>query len=89
MLRRTRIFEPASEVLQDWKSFATFYIMWKRRRWQQLAGVFALFFVLFNYPILTIFDRGGQLWGFSRLYGLIFALWLAMIGLMAWLVERK
>jgi hypothetical protein len=63
--------------------------MWRNLRWKKLGGLFAIFFLLFNYPLLTIFQRNGLIWGIPRTYFALFSLWLLMIVLMAWLVESR
>ena len=39
--------------------------------------------VLFNYPVLALFNVGGTLFGVPVLYVYIFAAWTALIALMA------
>lgn len=63
--------------------------MWRNLRWKKLLGVFALFVLLFNYPLLTIFQREGLVWGMPRIYVSLFSLWLLMIIVLAWLIERR
>jgi hypothetical protein len=48
-----------------------------------LAGV-----LLFNYPVLMLFDRAEMFAGFPLLYIFVFAAWAALIALMAWIAER-
>jgi hypothetical protein len=43
--------------------------------------------VLFNYPILALFNVQGVLFGVPVLYAYIFIAWAALIGLMAYLAE--
>ena len=43
--------------------------------------------VLFNYPILALFNVSGTLFGVPVLYAYIFIAWSALIGLMAWVAE--
>jgi hypothetical protein len=45
--------------------------------------------VLFNYPILSLFNQAGSLFGIPLLYVYIFAAWAGVIGLVAWIVERR
>ncbi|MEJ2639467.1 MAG: hypothetical protein P8010_07835 [Desulfosarcinaceae bacterium] len=44
-----------------------------------LMGLFFLGWVLFNYPILTLFNRRVALFGIPLLYLYLFALWTAII----------
>lgn len=48
-----------------------------------------MFFLLFNYPLITIFQGEGLVWGIPRIYFALFSLWLLMILLMAWLMESR
>ena len=43
--------------------------------------------VLFNYPILALFNVPGTFFGVPVLYAYIFIAWIALIGLMAWVAE--
>ena len=43
--------------------------------------------VLFNYPVLALFNVSGTLFGVPVLYAYIFIAWMALIGLMAWVCE--
>jgi len=43
--------------------------------------------VLFNYPVLALFNVSGTLFGVPVLYAYIFIAWTALIGLMAWIAE--
>ncbi len=56
---------------------------------QRLAALFLLGCVLFNYPLLAIFGRGGQLFGMPALYVWLMGSWLVLIALMAWVLERR
>ena len=56
---------------------------------QRLIGLCLLGFVLFNYPILALFNVPGSLFGVPLLYAWIFLSWAVLIALMAWVVEKK
>jgi hypothetical protein len=45
-------------------------------------------FLLFNYPILALFNVPGTLLGIPVLYAYVFSVWALLIALMAFLVER-
>ena len=55
---------------------------------QRLVALFLLGALLFNYPLLALFNRGGEVMGIPILYAYIFGVWLALIGLMALAAER-
>ena len=44
--------------------------------------------VLFNFPVLALFNVGGTVFGVPVLYAYIFAAWALLIALMALLAER-
>jgi hypothetical protein len=44
--------------------------------------------LLFNYPVLALFNRPGAVFGVPLLYAWIFGAWIALIALMAWAAER-
>jgi len=45
--------------------------------------------VLFNFPVLALFNVPGALFGVPLLYAYIFLAWALLIALMAWVVERR
>ncbi|AUM00343.1 hypothetical protein C3497_08840 [Zoogloeaceae bacteirum Par-f-2] len=55
---------------------------------QRLVVVFLAGVLLLNYPVLTLFDRPEMAFGFPLLYVFVFAVWAALIGLIAWIAER-
>jgi hypothetical protein len=56
---------------------------------QRLAALFLLGCLLFNYPLLSLFARQGEIFGIPLLYAYVFSAWAALIGLMALVVERR
>jgi hypothetical protein len=44
--------------------------------------------ILFNFPILALFNVPESLFGVPVLYAYIFLAWALLIGLMAWVVEK-
>jgi hypothetical protein len=55
----------------------------------QWIGLFLLGGVLFNFPIMTLFNRSGMLLGIPLLYLYIFATWLALIIAIALLARTR
>jgi hypothetical protein len=45
--------------------------------------------LLFNYPILALFNVSGMVFGVPVLYVYMFIAWAALIAAMAWLAESK
>jgi hypothetical protein len=56
---------------------------------QRLAALFFLGVLLFNFPLLQLFARGGMVLGLPLLYCYVFCAWAALIGLMALVLERR
>ena len=55
---------------------------------QRLVAIFLMGCVLFNYPVLSLFSRHGEVSGIPVLYAYVFATWIGLIALMAWVIER-
>ena len=58
------------------------------RRGQRLAGLFLLGVLLFNYPLLALFNVRATVFGVPLLYAYLFAAWGLLIGLVALVMER-
>ena len=56
---------------------------------QRLVALCLLGFLLFNYPILALFNRASTWFGIPVLYAYIFLAWGALIALMAWVIEGR
>ncbi len=50
-----------------------------RLKHRRLAGVFLLGWVLFNYPVLSLFNRHTTLLGIPLLYAYVFGAWTLVI----------
>jgi hypothetical protein len=48
---------------------------------RRLAGVFLLGWVLFNYPVFSLFNRNTVLLGIPLFYAYVFGAWMLIIGL--------
>jgi hypothetical protein len=59
------------------------------RTGERLVALALLGFLLFNYPVLSLFDTGGQVLGIPVLYAYLFASWGLLIALMALVVRRR
>ena len=59
------------------------------RKRQQLVGLFLLGCLLFNYPLITLFDRPVLLLGVPLLYAYLFGAWALVIALVAVIAERR
>ena len=58
---------------------------------ERLIAIFCLGLVLFSPLVIDVFDRGPQVrvFGTPLLYFYLFAAWAVMIGLLAWVLERR
>jgi len=59
------------------------------RKGQRMVALCMLGCVLFNFPVLALFNVPGTLLGVPLLYAYIFLAWVLLIALMAWVVERR
>ncbi len=59
------------------------------RRGQRFMALCMLGVLLFNYPILALFNISGVVFGIPVLYAYIFGAWAGLIALMAWLAESS
>jgi hypothetical protein len=58
------------------------------RRAQQLIGLFLLGCLLFNYPLLALFNVRASVLGIPLLYAYLFSAWTILIVLVAVIMER-
>ncbi|TAK87244.1 MAG: hypothetical protein EPO20_05425 [Betaproteobacteria bacterium] len=56
---------------------------------QRLIALCLLGFLLFNYPVLALFNLPQTVFGIPVLYAYIFCAWALLIGAMAWVVEKR
>ena len=56
---------------------------------QRLVALFLLGALLFNYPLLALFNRAAEVFGIPVLYAYIFLSWASLIGLLAMVIERS
>ena len=59
------------------------------RKGQRMIALCMLGCVLFNFPVLALFNVPGALFGVPLIYAYIFVAWALLIALMAWAVERR
>jgi hypothetical protein len=55
---------------------------------QRLAALFAAGWLAFNFPLLGIWDRDASVFGIPLFPAALFLLWLALIAVLAWWMER-
>ena len=58
-------------------------------RGQRLAALALLGVLLFNYPLLAVFNAQRTLFGIPVLYAYFFLAWAGLIALMALVIERR
>jgi hypothetical protein len=56
---------------------------------QRLAAAFLLGWLLFNYPVLALFNKAAAVLGVPVLFAYIFFAWLGFICLIAFIVEGR
>ena len=56
---------------------------------ERLVALSVLGFLLFNYPLLALFNRPGMLFGIPVLYVYIFAVWCLLIAAIASVAEGR
>jgi hypothetical protein len=56
---------------------------------QRLVAVFLLGLLLLNYPILHLLEKHGDILGIPVLFAYVFAVWAALIALMALILEKR
>jgi hypothetical protein len=54
----------------------------------RLVAVFLLGVLLFNYPLLALFNRVAETAGIPLLYAYVFGAWAFLVALLALVVER-
>jgi len=70
------------------RAAATGELMDDKGREQRFVALCMLGVVLFNFPVLALFNVGGSIVGIPVLYAYIFAAWALVIALLCWLAER-
>lgn len=55
---------------------------------QRLVALCMLGLLLFNYPILALFNKATLVLGIPLIYAYIFAAWALLVAAMAWVAER-
>ena len=60
-----------------------------RRKGERLVAVALLGFLIFNYPLLSLFSTEERVLGVPVLYAYLFVSWGLLIGLMALVVRRS
>lgn len=61
----------------------------KSARGAQLACLFLLGCLLFNYPLLALFNLRATILGIPAVYAYLFAAWLLLVVLAAAIMERR
>jgi hypothetical protein len=62
--------------------------MFKGLAAQRLVALFVGGWLLFNFPLLGLWDRDATLFGVPLFPAALFILWVLLIAAMAWLMER-
>ena len=59
------------------------------RKGQRLIALFIFGCLLFNYPVLSLFNVAADAFGVPVLYAYIFVAWALLVALMAYTVEAR
>lgn len=62
--------------------------MFKGLAAQRLVALFLASWALFNFPLLGLWDRQSVLWGIPLFPAALFIMWLGLIAVLAWFMER-
>lgn len=62
--------------------------LFKELEAQRLVALFVGGWLLFNFPLLGLWDRAATLFGVALFPAVLFFLWGLVIATMAWLMER-
>ncbi|MDP3084392.1 MAG: hypothetical protein Q8N44_11990 [Rubrivivax sp.] len=55
---------------------------------QRLQALFVAALLLFNFPLLALWDRDALLWGVPLFPAALFIVWALLIAMLAWIMER-
>lgn len=55
---------------------------------QRLLALFVAALLVFNFPLLALWDRDATVWGLPLFPAALFVLWALLIGALAWIMER-
>jgi hypothetical protein len=56
---------------------------------QRLVALFVLGWLLFSYPLLSLFNGGGVVLGIPLLYAYLFSVWIGLVVAMILIIERR
>lgn len=59
------------------------------KRSAHLLALFGLGWLLLSFPLLSLWDQNGELFGLPLFPLGLFLIWAALIALLAWLMERS
>ena len=59
------------------------------RKGERLVGLFLLGCLMFNFPLLALFNVRATVFGIPMLYAYLFAAWALLIALVAVIMERS
>lgn len=56
---------------------------------QRLVALFVLGCLLFSFPLLSLFNTGGTVFGIPVLYAYLFGVWIGFIAVTILIIERS
>lgn len=63
--------------------------MFKGLNAQRLVALFTGGWLVFNFPLLALWDRDATFFGIPLFPAALFLLWVVLVAAMAWLMERQ
>lgn len=61
----------------------------RSEKWERLIALFVVGFALLNFPLLALLDSNQVILGIPALYFYLFTLWILLIAITAWIIERR
>lgn len=55
---------------------------------QRLVALFVAALLMFNFPLLALWDRDTTIWGLPLFPVALFLVWALLIALLAWIMEQ-
>ncbi|GAB7546882.1 hypothetical protein CS8_065720 [Cupriavidus sp. 8B] len=80
---------PATEATEAIEVTEERFMLRRSLLGHRLIALFALGWLMFNYPLLALFNDTLTWFGIPRLYCYLFAAWALLIGLLAFTAEQK
>lgn len=81
---KTRFFEKKNYFCES-----KITLIMQQDKYQKIIGIFLLFTFLMNFPFVGAVAKTGFVFGIPMLYAYIFGVWLLLIAVLVWTIEKK